>query len=466
MSPPPADPATPAPLSYGPVGETAPTSLRPSIVGQLIDGRYQVERVLGEGGMGLVYEARHRAIGRRVALKVLRAEYAGDREILERFMLEARSASAIGNPHIVDIFDFGVLPDGSTYFAMEFLEGQSLAKTVEDRPDPARIARIALQLCEGLGAAHARGIVHRDLKPENVHLLPREGGDFVKILDFGIAKVSSKNTGPKLTKMGAVFGTPHYMAPEQAAGAPVDHRADIYALGVILYELAAGVLPFDADNFMGILTQHLYKAPSPIASMAPGRTCPPSLEAIIQKCLEKRIERRYGSMAELAADLKRFLAGEAPHAVAELLGRPAAEAAPANYFGSDGAQPLGGALASTPWLLVGGGVVVVLGVVALGLGLAARRVPDSAPTARSTAATAAPSVEPTSAPATAASTNGPGASTNGPGASEPSPSASAATPVSSASASTVAPPPRAPSIPAKKPASGGLIDFYGTKGPR
>jgi serine/threonine-protein kinase len=380
---------------------------------------------------------------------------------LERFMLEARSASAIGNPHIVDIFDFGVLPDGSTYFAMEFLEGQSLAKAVEDRPSPERIARIALQLCEGLGAAHDRGIVHRDLKPENVHLLPREGGDFVKILDFGIAKVSSKNTGPKLTKMGAVFGTPHYMAPEQAAGATVDHRADIYALGVILYELAAGVLPFDADNFMGILTQHLYKAPSPIASMAPGRACPPPLEAIIQKCLEKRVERRYGSMAELATDLKRFLAGEAPRAVAELLGRPTSEATPANYFGSDGARPLGGAPASTPWLLVGGGVVVALGVVALGLGLAARRVPDPLPTASSAAATAAQSVEPPRAPAIATA-----ASTGGAGASEPSASASAATPVASASASAVAPPTRVPSTPGKKPASGGLIDFYGTKGPR
>jgi serine/threonine-protein kinase len=290
------------------------------LVGQTIDGRYLVEGVLGEGGMGVVYRARHTGIDRKVALKVLRSEFANDREILERFVLEAKTASALGNPHIVDILDFGRLPDGSTYFAMEHLEGISLTEAINQRLTPERIAKIALQVCDGLGAAHAKNIVHRDLKPDNIFILQRGGGDFVKLLDFGIAKVSTDST-QKLTRAGAVFGTPHYMSPEQAAGTTVDHRADIYALGVILYEMASGKLPFDSDNFMGILTQHMYKAPIPIRALVNNSDCPPGLEAIVQKCLEKLPGSRYQSVNELADDVRLLLAGQIPKAVNELLGR-------------------------------------------------------------------------------------------------------------------------------------------------
>src|SRR6478609_7115464 len=216
-------------------------------LGATIDGRYKVEALLGEGGMGVVYRCVHTIIGKKVAMKVLRADLARDAEVTERFLNEAKAASSIGNAHIIDISDFGQFPDGAAYFVMEYLNGQPMSKLVEgSQPLPVqRILHLARQIAEGLSAAHAANIVDR-------------GGqrDFVKILDFGIAKVSSSAEGSKLTRAGAVFGTPHYMSPEQAAGQPVDHRGDIYSFGVILYELASGRLPFDADNFMGILTQH------------------------------------------------------------------------------------------------------------------------------------------------------------------------------------------------------------------
>ncbi|MGC4064341.1 MAG: serine/threonine-protein kinase [Polyangiaceae bacterium] len=305
-------------------------------VGCVIDGRYQVEAKLGEGGMGVVYTCKHKLIGKRVAMKVLRADMARDPEVTSRFLNEARAASAIGSPHIIDISDFGRLPDGSTYFVIEYLDGQPLTKLINpDQPlSVDRIVHIGRQLAEGLAAAHHANIVHRDLKPDNIFLVQHgTERDFVKILDFGIAKVSTAES--RLTRAGQVFGTPHYMSPEQAAGSAVDHRGDIYSLGVIFYEMASGRVPFDAENFLGILTQHMYKAPTPIRKSVPSaQHVTPALEAIILKCLSKRQDQRYQSMDEVVADFDRLEAGEIPEAVSNLKNRTDEFAIPEDYFQS------------------------------------------------------------------------------------------------------------------------------------
>lgn len=301
-----------------------PPGAKDPYIGTTFDHRYKIEKLLGEGGMGFVYLARHKVIDKKVAVKVLRAEMAKDREILERFLQEARAASSIGNPHIIDISDFGDLPDGSTYFVMEFLDGQSLVQFNDknNRQPFDVIAKIAIQMANGLAAAHDAGIIHRDLKPENIFIVTR-GLDkhFVKILDFGIAKVATSGEN-KLTRAGAVFGTPHYMSPEQAAGSPLDHRTDIYSLGVMMYEMVSGALPFTADNFMGILSQHMYQAPPPLGKLNLEPPCPAELEAIIFKCLSKVADDRYPDMMALSADLQRFQDGLVPEAVAEMASRP------------------------------------------------------------------------------------------------------------------------------------------------
>ena len=289
-------------------GATQPTAMDISrqdpLIGQVLDGRYRIESVLGEGGMGIVYKAVHTTLRKPLAIKVLRPEVSKNEQIVMRFKQEAQSASQIGNQHIIDISDFGELADGSTYFVMEFLGGKSLTQALEaGKFNTDRTIYVAKQLCRALGAAHEIGIVHRDMKPDNVQLVPRgDDRDFVKVLDFGIAKVGGSTS--KLTQAGQVFGTPHYMSPEQCAGTNVDQRTDIYAVGVMLYEMATGKVPFDADNLMGILTKHLYENPIPPHELPPPVDVPPALEAVILKCLAKKPELRYQSMHELLLDLE------------------------------------------------------------------------------------------------------------------------------------------------------------------
>jgi len=293
------------------VSASGVTKVAEGLLGQTIDQRYRVESLLGEGGMGLVYRVTHTRLNKPLAMKVLRRENTGDPEVLARFRREAESASNIGNQHIIDISDFGELADGSTYFIMECLDGLDLIDAIDsvDRMPEERALCIAIQVCRALGAAHDAGIIHRDLKPENVFLIRRDDvEDFVKVLDFGIAKVGN---GPnRLTRAGEVLGTPHYMSPEQCEGEGVDHRTDIYALGVLLYEMVTGHVPHDADTMMGILTKHMYEEPIPPKIRVPHVS--DELEELIMRCLEKQPERRYQTMHEVLDDLERVKAGLAP----------------------------------------------------------------------------------------------------------------------------------------------------------
>jgi eukaryotic-like serine/threonine-protein kinase len=290
--------------------EPPPSSVsdKENLTGQLIDGRYQIDYVLGVGSMGIVYGARHAAVGKLVAIKALRAHLASDAEAIQRFNAEATAATSIGNQHIVETYDFGRLPDGTAYMVMEYLEGRSLAELIEDFSPLSleRITKIAVQIAEALNAAHLAGIVHRDLKPDNIFLCERETDpDFVKILDFGIAKFGVSQA--RLTQAGAVFGTPAYMSPEQALGKATDGRTDVYALGVMLYEMACGRVPFSGENAIAVLSMHANEEPEALSLRKPDVS--PELEAIVNKCLLKDQEGRYASMAELAADLSRLAAG-------------------------------------------------------------------------------------------------------------------------------------------------------------
>jgi predicted Ser/Thr protein kinase len=282
------------------------------LIGRVIDGRYRVEKILGEGGMGVVYAITHAVLGKRMALKVLRGDMARDSDVVQRFVQEAQSATQIGHQNIIDISDFGRLPDGSVYFVMEFLDGSSLTKLIARGGSIPTVTAIHVikQIASALEAAHQRGIVHRDLKPDNIYLV-KQGQDesFVKVLDFGIAKVGGASS--KLTKTGMIFGTPHYMSPEQAAGQTVDRRTDVYALGVIMYEMFTGRVPFDGDTFMGILSKHMFEPPKPPSQLIAGAGTNPlgAIEDVILHALEKKPEQRYASMAELIGDLEKVQAG-------------------------------------------------------------------------------------------------------------------------------------------------------------
>jgi serine/threonine-protein kinase len=272
------------------------------LLGHLIDARYRVVRILGEGGMGIVYEVRHDKLGRRFALKVLRADLAKDTNLCKRFIREARAAASVDHPAVVRISDFGALPSGQPYFVMELLSGQSLTRLMHEQ-GPLPIERwlgIARQLIDALHAAHCANVVHRDLKPDNIQITSDASGrESLKVLDFGLARVGGES---RITKQGFVFGTPHYMSPEQAQGEDVDHRADIYALGVLMYEMSTGQLPFDADSYMGVLTKHIYTPPERPSKVMGNRSLG-ALEPLILRCLEKKPHKRFASLDLLAREL-------------------------------------------------------------------------------------------------------------------------------------------------------------------
>jgi serine/threonine-protein kinase len=310
--------------------ESAPFDpLADPLVGARVDGRYDVVSILGEGGMGRIYEVRHVALDRAFAMKVLRPDLAKDDDLAARFILEAKATASVKHPNIVQITDFGRLPDGIPFFVMELLVGHTLAEVMKDikaikagSPIPAaRAVRILRKVASALAAAHAAGVVHRDLKPDNVFLVgsARDVAAFdasghsralallswgaeVRIVDFGAAKIIGS---ARVTRAGVVFGTPHYMSPEQASGQPVDARADVYSLGVIMYEMFCGKVPFEAETYMGVLTQHMFTRPVRPSEIPGASRDLGELEDVIMACLAKNPEERFASMDDLAAAIER-----------------------------------------------------------------------------------------------------------------------------------------------------------------
>jgi serine/threonine-protein kinase len=278
--------------------ERTPADLDRPPPGTVLDDRYEVGGLLGQGGMGYVLAARHVVLGTRLALKVLRPELTREGEMVERFRREARAASAIGHPNIVDVRDFGTLPaqagkPGASYFVMEHLEGKSLAEVLDDGPlSIERAVDVVRQMADALGAAHARGIVHRDVKPENVILIVRNGRpDHVKILDFGIAKLDSAT---RLSGAFVVLGTPAYMSPEQAQGKTLDARSDVYSLGIVLYELLTGNVPFDDSRPFEVLRMQVSETPKPIEKLR--SDVPDVVAELIGRMLQKDPNDRPESM--------------------------------------------------------------------------------------------------------------------------------------------------------------------------
>ena len=291
-----------------------------SLIGATLAGRYQIVRRIGEGGMGAVYEAKHTLIGKRVAVKVLLEKFLTKSDFVARLLQEARLASSIGHENIVDVTDFGTTDDGRSFVVMEFLDGEALSQLVmREAPLPVeRSLRIARQVASALGAAHAKGIFHRDVKPENVYLIRRGEADFVKVVDFGISKAvkqgGAADEGPeayRLTHTGLLLGTPLYMSPEQARGdEDVDHRVDIWALGVMMYECLTGEVPFRANNYLGIISQVLTHVAVPPSKLRPELGIPDAVEAVVMRAMDKDRARRYIAMADLERDLERLLAGD------------------------------------------------------------------------------------------------------------------------------------------------------------
>jgi serine/threonine-protein kinase len=272
------------------------------LIGSVIDNRYEVECVVGTGGTGVVYAVRHTSLGKRFALKTLRADLSSDAELATRFIQEARTAASVEHPGLVEITDFGQLPSGQAYFVMEYLEGQSLNELLRatGRLPIRHAVAIARQVAEALSAAHQRDIVHRDLKPANIHV--GSSGEQVKIIDFGLARVIGSS---RLTQTGIVFGTAHYMSPEQAMGGAAEPRSDLYSLGVILHEMLTGYVPFEADTHIGVLTMHVNTPPVRPSQANRELLALGPLEDVFLRCLAKDPVERYESSQQFLDDLER-----------------------------------------------------------------------------------------------------------------------------------------------------------------
>jgi|CXWL01.1.fsa_nt_gi serine/threonine-protein kinase len=378
------------------------------MLGRVVKNKYRIVRKLGQGGMGAVYLAEQMGIGHQVALKFLKTEFSNDTEIARRFMNEAKSYALVAHPNAVTFHDFGQDEDGNLFIAMEYLDGIDLKKHIQEqrRIPLSEAANIILQVADVLANAHSKGIVHRDLKPENIMLRKGMRGVHAKVLDFGIARLLGEST--KLTMAGAIAGTPRYMAPEQVEGKEVDARADIYALGIVLYECMTGVQPFDGATIGDILRAQVSK-PMPTLQMAAPDLDYPEVERIIQQACAKAAAERFHDMFEFASQLSKAIPTQAGkvaayspppkvatpgaltdmdldgHSATLMRGASAvAVATPSPGSGTQvapeaggstesagvalnrslkmGAPPLATPASKTPWVLIGGALVAVAGV--------------------------------------------------------------------------------------------------------
>jgi predicted Ser/Thr protein kinase len=285
------------------------------LVGQVVADRYHIIKKLGEGGMGTVYLGEHVKMGRKSAIKVMTQAMTNDPDAVSRFNREASNASRLSHPNICQIYDFGETADGIIYLAMEFIEGCSLSDLIEREGalPLARAANILRQSADALQVAHDQTIVHRDIKPDNIMIVTaKDGSDVAKVVDFGIAKaLAGDETGQKVTKTGLVVGTPEYMSPEQLSGDKLDGRSDIYSLGLVLYKMLTGVLPFQADTAQETMIKRLTDDPEPLAQARPDIAFPPALQAVLEHALARSVDDRYAGAGEFGRDVMASV-GDAP----------------------------------------------------------------------------------------------------------------------------------------------------------
>src|SRR5215218_2089960 len=319
----------------------------------VLDNRYDVVRPLGSGGMGEVFLARDRVLGRDVALKVLRTQYAGDSEFAERFKREARSAASLSHPNIVQVYDRGETEDGSSYIAMEYVPGGTLKERIsKDGPlGAAEAATLGAKVAEALGAAHDRGMVHRDIKPQNVLLTDK--GD-AKVADFGIARAASSAT---ISRTGSVMGTAGYMSPEQALGKPATSKSDLYSLGVVLYEALTGGLPYTADNPIAVSMKHVNQPVRSPREIDP--TIPEGMNALVTRLMAKNPEDRYASADDLADDLWKISRGREPTTASPIVAAttrpqqaPVAASGPTRRVPASRPTPVRRRRRRIPWFLI------------------------------------------------------------------------------------------------------------------